>query len=198
MDKLNDVPYLKDKAWVYNGALDKIREAYPNDKAFAGEIAIAAIEHALTGQMSTDNWLIKAMLADTARVNDKNQELYVKTCAYNKQKDIEELRPIARLYAQGYTQKDIGTAFNLSQQAISKKIIKIKQEYPELLEEYNSCTTSTNKITNGTTCTTNTTSTTCTTIDKDKDKDKDKGTVGVRCASTPITSDQAAAPLFTF
>jgi hypothetical protein len=38
----------------------------------AGELAISAIELVLTGEMSTNNVMIKAMLAQTKRVNESN------------------------------------------------------------------------------------------------------------------------------
>ena len=47
---------------IYNSVLEQIKELYQYDPEQAGELAIAAIELVLTGDISTDDVNIKLML----------------------------------------------------------------------------------------------------------------------------------------
>jgi hypothetical protein len=56
----------------------------------AGELAISAIELVLTGEISSTNTMVKAMLAQTKRVNEVNREKYERKMEKVKNKNITD------------------------------------------------------------------------------------------------------------
>jgi hypothetical protein len=53
---------MRNSGLVYNGTLEQIRKLYDLNPEQAGELAISAIELALTGEISSDDILIELML----------------------------------------------------------------------------------------------------------------------------------------
>ena len=76
IERFNEVPR-RDSAIIYGSSLEQIQQYYEMDPAAAGELAISIIELALTGQMSTNNPLIKMALANFKDVAvKKDMELF--------------------------------------------------------------------------------------------------------------------------
>ncbi len=139
------IPYFKDSeirnsAVIHNAILDQIKMLYVDNPEMAGELAISAIELVLTGDMSTSNTMIKALLASSKRISEVEREKYDKSVELKKNKAIVDgkLDIVAEMTLAGYSQKQIGERLGISQQSVSKKLGLIRTTYPELL---NGCTT---------------------------------------------------------
>ena len=139
------IPYFKyskirDTGIIHNAILDQIKMLYGENPEMAGELAISAIELVLTGDMSTTNSMIKLALAQEKRISDVNKEKYDRAVEAKRNKTITDskLDIVANMTLAGYNQKQIGEKLGISQQSVSKKIVLIRKDYPELLEN---CTT---------------------------------------------------------
>ena len=139
------IPYFKDNevrdtGIIHNAILDQIKLLYDDNPEMAGELAISAIELVLTGDMSTNNNMIKVSLAQEKRISNANKEKYDRVVEAKRNKAITDgkLDIVAEMTLAGYNQKQIGEKLGISQQSVSKKLGVIRTTYPELLE---SCTT---------------------------------------------------------
>ena len=103
----------------------------------AGELAISAIELVLTGQISSDDPMIDALLQPLLVMRDKDENEYnLKQEAANNKKIADlKLREIAELHIAGYSQAQIGERLGIKQQTISYRLNVIKSKYPELLQK---------------------------------------------------------------
>lgn len=122
---------------VYNSTLSQIKELYQHDKEKAGELAISAIELILTGQISSDDIMVKLMLTPAQAMVDRDVDAYNQKVESQRQRKIEEMKldKIAELLAFGMRQREIGERLGLSQQTVSYRVNQIKKSYPELLPE---------------------------------------------------------------
>lgn len=139
------IPYFKDNeirnsAIIHNSILDQVKMLYTDNPEMAGELAISAIELVLTGDMSTNNTMIKALLASSKRITEVEKEKYDKSVELKRNKAITDgkLDVVAEMTCAGYSQKQIGERLGISQQSVSKKLGLIRTTYPELL---NGCIT---------------------------------------------------------
>ena len=139
------IPYFKnnevrDTGIIHNAILDQIKMLYEDNPEMAGELAISAIELVLTGDMSTNNNMIKVSLAQEKRISNANKEKYDRVVEAKRNKAITDgkLDIVAEMTLAGYNQKQIGEKLGISQQSVSKKLGVIRTTYPELLE---GCTT---------------------------------------------------------
>lgn len=139
------IPYFKDNeirnsAIIHNAVLDQVKMLYTDNPEMAGELAISAIELVLTGDMSTNNTMIRALLASSKRITEVEKEKYDKSVEMKRNKAITDgkLDIVAEMTLAGYSQKQIGEKLGISQQSVSKKLGLIRSTYPELL---NGCTT---------------------------------------------------------
>ena len=101
---------------VYNSVFEQIKELYEYNPEQAGELAISAIELVLTGDISSDDVMVRMMLKPMQKISEM------------------KLDKIAELLAAGYKQREIGERLGLSQQMVSYRINTIKMKYPELLQ----------------------------------------------------------------
>ena len=127
----------RDSAVIYNSTFEQIKKLYQQNPQQAGELAISAIELALTGEISSDDFMIELLLENIKVVNEKNAAKYNRKVESQKQKKIEEqkLELIAELYLRGMKQKDIAVKVGTTPQTISNRIALIRTEFPELLEK---------------------------------------------------------------
>ena len=134
MIKFKDLEY-RDKAIVYLTTLEQIKKIYEKNPAQAGELAIAAIEVALSGGHSSDDYMIDVILEQAKYLSTKNKESYEKTVDAKKEKRIAELqlREIIELMEQGFNQTQIAAKLGTSKQNVSKRVSIIRSTYPELL-----------------------------------------------------------------
>ena len=135
---------------IYNSVLEQIKELYEYDPEQAGELAIAAIELVLTGDISTDDVSIRLMLKPMQKINENNVAKYESKKEVQRQKKIQsdKLDKIAELLMSGMKQREIGERLGLSQQMVSYRVNVIKTKYPELLQT--NLTNDTKEVTNNT------------------------------------------------
>lgn len=137
IDNFKDNP-MRDSAVIYKSVFEQIKKLYSKDPEKAGELAIAAIELSLTGDISSEDFYIDLMLQDTKYLVAKNKERYDRKIEAKRQKAFEEgcYADIANLFLAGMSQKEIGEALGgIPQQTISYRLKVIREEYPELLEK---------------------------------------------------------------
>lgn len=121
---------------VYGWVLDQIEDCYTVDPQLAGELAISAIELILTGDVSSDNPMIKVMLKALWDKRDTDESNWNKKVAQQKDKKMVDykLEEIAELYNQGLKQREISARLGISQQMVSYRLSTLKTAYPELLK----------------------------------------------------------------
>ncbi len=136
INEFNDVE-VRTSGLIYNSTFEQIKKLYMLNPEQAGELAIAAIELVLTGQISSDDPLIELMLEPTKKINEKNIEKYEHKVESGKAKKIhdQKLDQIADLIQRGYKQKDVAERLGLTQQIVSYRWSVIKANYPELLQK---------------------------------------------------------------
>ena len=134
MIKFKNLEY-RDKAIIYHTTLDQIKKVYEKNPQQAGELAIAAIEVALAGEHSSDDYMIDVILEQAKYLSTKNKESYEKTVDAKKEKRITELqlREIVELMNQGFNQTQIGAKLGTTKQNISKRVGIMRTSFPELL-----------------------------------------------------------------
>lgn len=127
---------------VYRSTLNQIKSIYKTNPQQAGELAISAIELVLTGQISSDDEMVNIILEQNKEINQKNIHSFELKQEQAKQRKIAEqkLDEIARMAAAKKTQKEIAAKLGLSQQTVSNRIALIRKDFPELLQEKNTCT----------------------------------------------------------
>ena len=120
---------------IYASTFEQIKKMYAVDPEKAGELAISAIEMVLTGQISTDDYMIDMMLTTAKAVNENNVAKYESRVEGARQKKVRDLKlaEIADLLRAGWKQREIGEKLGMSQQNISYRISVIRSSYPELL-----------------------------------------------------------------
>lgn len=146
--QFNDVP-IRDSGVIYNSVFQQIKLMHAQDPVKAGELAMAAIELILTGQTSSDDYMIEIALQPLIVIRNRNENDYNAKQEASKLKRMEDnrLKEIAQLYLEGMTQAQIGAKIGVSQQIISNRLRIIRKDYPELLQ----IDTNTYKDTNSTT-----------------------------------------------
>ena len=126
---------VRDSAIIYQSGLEQIRKLYSQDPQLAGELAICMCEVALTGEHSSDNFMIDIMLENLKVVAVKDKKKYDDKKELQRQKKIKEqqLDVIAELLNGGYNQSQIATKLKITKQTISNRVKKIRDMCPELL-----------------------------------------------------------------
>lgn len=121
---------------IYSSTLEQIKQLYAVDPEQAGELAISAIELVLTGDISSDDYMISMMLTPMRRLNEINVAKYETKVENQRQKKIQEMKldKVAELLKNGFTQKEIGERLGMSQQNVSYRVGLLKKSYPELLQ----------------------------------------------------------------
>ena len=126
---------VRDSAIIYQSGLEQIRKLYSQDPQLAGELAICMCEVALTGEHSSDNFMIDIMLENLKVVAVKDKKKYDDKKELQRQKKIKEqqLDVIAEMLNGGYNQSQIATKLKITKQTISNRVKKIRDMCPELL-----------------------------------------------------------------
>lgn len=123
-------------ALIYRSNFEQVQELYKDDKEMAGELAISILEMALTGEISSDDKMIRLMLKNfevSAESNKQKYEAKERNAKEEKAKTYK-LYEIAEMLNEGKTQTEIATALGVSRQTISRRLNEmIRVEYPELL-----------------------------------------------------------------
>ena len=89
----------RDSAIVYRTTLEQIKKIYEKNPQQAGELAIAAIEVALAGEHSSDDYLVDVILEQAKFLSTKNKESHQKVVDAKKEARAEklQLREIAEI-----------------------------------------------------------------------------------------------------
>ena len=122
---------------IYNSTFEQIKKLYEADPEAAGELAIAAIELVLTGDISSEDMMINLLLEPMKKINENNQVKYDNKVENAKTKRMVDMKldKIAELANAGLKQKEIGEKLGLSQQIVSYRMGLIRTNYPELLQK---------------------------------------------------------------
>ena len=126
---------VRESGLIYNGSFEQIKMLYQQNPQQAGELAISVIELTLTGQISTDDFMIQVLLQNQMQIVKKDKQKYDKRVAASEMQKIERLKQIAALYNQDYSQKEIADMLGKAKSTISEDIATIRSEYPDLLDE---------------------------------------------------------------
>ncbi|MBE6148159.1 MAG: response regulator transcription factor [Firmicutes bacterium] len=122
---------------IYSGVFEQIKKLHKQAPEKAGELAISAIEYILTGEMSSDDPYMEIFLQPVVPVIDKDVNNYNEKVSrdLDKRKDKLCLDDIAKLYNEGYKQKEIAKKLKINEKTVSYRMGIIRSEYPELLNE---------------------------------------------------------------
>ena len=123
-------------ALIYFSNFEQVKELYEDDKEMAGELAISIMEMALTGEISSNNKMIRLMLKNFEVSAENNKKKYEARERNTKQEKAEKynLYEIAEMLNEGKTQAEIADALGISRQTVSRRLNEmIRVEYPELL-----------------------------------------------------------------
>ena len=136
IERFNDIE-TRSSGVIYDSTFEQIKQMYEVDPEQAGELAISAIELILTGEISSDDYIIRMMLTPTKKINEINVAKYETRKETAKQKKIVDMKldKIADLYLKGFKQREIAERLGLTQQTVSYRIDVIKKKYPELLQK---------------------------------------------------------------
>ena len=136
IERFNDIE-TRSSGVIYDSTFEQIKQMYEVDPEQAGELAISAIELILTGDISSDDYIIRMMLTPTKKINEINVARYETRKETAKQKKIVDMKldKIADLYLKGFKQREIAERLGLTQQTVSYRIDVIKKKYPELLQK---------------------------------------------------------------
>ena len=123
-------------ALIYLSNFEQVKELYEDDKEMAGELAISILEMALTGEISSNNKIIKLMLKNFEVSAEKNKQKYEAKERNTKQENAEKynLYEIAEMLNEGKTQAEIADTLGISRQTVNRRLNEmIRVNYPELL-----------------------------------------------------------------
>ncbi len=125
-------------AQIPTSFLKKLRRAYENKQYDYGlELAVSLMELYSFGHFSSDD----EHIADLLEIDESNAKAKVASYVdkvketkgmeiYNSQLDV-----IADMTKEGKTQREIAQALRIAQSTVSKRLARIKKEFPELLKE---------------------------------------------------------------
>ena len=123
-------------ALIYLSNFEQVKELYEDDKEMAGELAISIMEMALTGEISSNNKIIRLMLKNFEVSAENNKQKYEARKRNTKQEKAEKynLYEIAEMLNEGKTQAEIADALGISRQTVNRRLNEmIRVNYPELL-----------------------------------------------------------------
>ena len=126
---------IRNSGFIYSSWFELIKKLYEAAPEAAGELAIAAIEFVLAGDISSDDMMVGLLLEPMRKFNENNQVRYDNKVESSKNKKmiVMKLDKIAEMVNKGMRQREIGEALGLSQQNVSYRIGLIKSNYPDLL-----------------------------------------------------------------
>lgn len=133
--QLKEIPY-RETATIYGSVLEQVRKIWTHDEELAKEFAVSVLEQVLTGEISSDNYLIEVMLEQVKVSCEKSQRKYDDKVEQTRLKRITELdlEAIAEMYLDNQPQTIIADTLGESPQTISYRLNVIRRDYPELLK----------------------------------------------------------------
>lgn len=120
---------------INRGMFEQVKMLYMQDPAAGGELAVSLMEQVLTGDHSSDNFMVAFAIANHQETISKAQHNY-DLSKETKQNAIEEdLRKYVDLFKEGYTQAEIAKKLGGTQSSVSKKLTKARKEFPHLFQD---------------------------------------------------------------
>ena len=128
---------IRDTGVINKGMFEQVKMLYLQDKEKGGELAVSLMELVLTGDYSSDDFMVQFAIANHNVIVQKNQQTYDKRVEAGKQARIEKLQleKIAEMLAEGRKQTEIAATLNESKQVINNRVSILRTDYPELLDE---------------------------------------------------------------
>jgi hypothetical protein len=105
----------------------------------AGELAISLMELVLTGEYSSDDFMVQFAMANHSIVAERNQEKYDKKVEASRVARMESLKlnEIAEMLNNGASQRIIADTLGEKATTINYRVGIIRKDYPELLKYSN-------------------------------------------------------------
>jgi hypothetical protein len=119
---------------INRGMFEQVKMLYLQNPAAGGELAVSLMEHVLTGDHSSDDFMVAFAIANHQETIAKNQARWDATKEAKQVAVEDSLREIAELYNGGMKQVEIARKLGMSAGNVSKKLSKIRKEFPWLLE----------------------------------------------------------------
>lgn len=117
-------------AVIYETMWETVKKRYMRDPQKAGEIAISFMEYVLTGDISSDDYLIDELLDGYRETVKKNKDRYDAKVASTEEKYLK----VANMLKSGMKQVEIARELGVQPPAVSKMAAKIRSEFPWMLE----------------------------------------------------------------
>jgi len=117
-------------AVIYETMWETVKKRYTRDPQKAGEIAISFMEYVLTGDISSDDYLIDELLDGYRETVKKNKDRYDAKVASTEEKYLK----VANMLKAGMKQVEIARELGVQPPAVSKMVAKIRSEFPWMLE----------------------------------------------------------------
>ena len=118
---------------INRGMFEQVKMLYMQNPVAGGELAVSLMEHVLTGDHSSDDFMVAFAIANHQETIAKNQERWEASKDAKRGAVEDSLRELADLYNAGVKQVDIARKLSMSAGNVSKKLAKIRKEFPWLL-----------------------------------------------------------------
>ena len=122
---------------INRGMFEQVKMLYMQNPAAGGELAISLMEQVLTGDHSSDDFMVEFAIANHKETIERNQTRYDASREAKHEAIEDSLREIAELYNQGFKQAEIARKLKMTASNVSKKVSKIRKEFPNLLKDGN-------------------------------------------------------------
>lgn len=126
---------VRDTGIINRGMFEQVKMLYMQNPAAGGELAVSLMEHVLTGDHSSDDFMVAFAIANHKETISKAQHNYDLSKETKQNVIEEELRKYVDLYKQGLTQAEIAKKLGGTQSNVSKKLTKARKEFPHLFQD---------------------------------------------------------------
>ena len=126
---------VRDTGVVNKGMFEQVKRLFNSgNPELAGELAISLIELVLTGEYSSDDFMVQLVMDNHEIIANKHIKEYDKKVEASRVAKAEklELYEIAKMLKNGFTQEQIAKVLGITQGTVSKRIKLMRAEYPEI------------------------------------------------------------------
>ena len=132
--QFKDLP-IRDSGIINRGMLEQVKMLYSQNPEAGGELAVSLMEYVLTGDHSSNDFMVQFAIANHKETVLKAQARYEASKEAKHEAIEASLREIAELYNSGMKQVEIARKLGMQPPNVSKKLSKIRKEFPHLLKE---------------------------------------------------------------
>ena len=126
---------IRDTGIINRGMFEQVKMLYMQNPTAGGELAVSLMEHVLTGDHSSDDFMVAFSIANHKETISKAQHNYDLSKETKQNVIEEELRKYVELHKQGLTQAEIAKKLGGTQSNVSKKLTKARKEFPHLFQD---------------------------------------------------------------